>query len=106
MEEKTEEKKRNSTGIKKGALLLLALAFILFNASKLFSYIGTKHTVDTEPYVSVPKTFSDSLVKDKQKKIDSLQQLNDSAQRKLIIQDTLLLKKSDTIRLLKKKGSR
>lgn len=101
-----EEKKANYTGIKKGALLVLALAFILFNASKLFRYIGTKHTVDTEPYTTVPKTLSDSLVKDSRKKADSLQQLNDSTQKKLTIEDTLLLKKSDTIKLLKKKGIR
>lgn len=95
-----EEKEKTPTdysSLKKGALLLLILAFILFNASKLFTYIGAKHTVDAEPYPTVRKTLSDSIVGQMQKKLDSVNQINDSIGKKIIVLDTVLQKKTDTI---------
>jgi hypothetical protein len=99
-----EEKQPNNKTLKRGALLLLILAFILFNVSKLFNYIGSKHTVDTVLYPTVRKTSSDSLIKEAQKKIDSVVYINDSMQKLLVIRDTELKGKSDTIaKLFKKK---
>src|ERR1700722_6260466 len=106
MEENTEEKKKNYTAIKKGAIIAFVLAFILFNASKLFNYLGTKHTVDTGPDTedqNIPKTKYDSLAKDAQKKLDIAMLRNDSLQKIIMLKDTDLKKVSDSLAIFVKK---
>ena len=106
MEENKEEKKRNYTAIKKGAIVVFVLAFILFNASKLFNYLGTRHTVDTGPDIevqNVPKSVYDSIMKDAQKKLDIEKLQNDSLQKVIVAKDTDLKKVADTVAMLIKK---
>jgi|GEM_PF-4052239 len=106
MEENKEEKKKNYTAIKKGAIVVFVLAFILFNASKLFNYLGTKHTMDTGPDSegqNVPKSVYDSLVKDAQKKLEAEKLQSDSLRKIIVTKDTDMKKVTDTVAMLIKK---
>ena len=106
MEDYKEGKKRDYTTIKKGAIVVFVLAFILFNASKLFNYMGTKHTVDTGPDIegqNMPKSVHDSLVKVVQKKLDAEKLQNDSLNKVIVAKDTDMKKVRDTIAILTKK---
>lgn len=103
-----EDNKGKYMAIKKGALVVFILAFILFNASKLFNYLGTRHTVDTGPDVEdqhVSKTKYDSLVNDEQKKLNIVMQRNDSLQKIIAVKDTSLKKVSDSLAIFVKKKS-
>lgn len=85
---------------------MFVLAFILFNASKLFNYMGVRHTVDTGPDIegqNMPKSAYDSIVKDAQKKLDAEKVQNDSLEKVIVAKDTNLKKVTDTVAMLIKK---
>lgn len=98
--EENEKKKKDYSTLSKGIIIVLVLALILFNASKLFTYIGSKHTVETGPPPEgtvVTKAENDSLMELMQGKLDVSKHQNDSLRSVIVEKDTELQKKSDSI---------